>query len=131
MYGKDEKRMYYIIGTEKQYIDYQDELKRVMSEGALASLHEKVQVLDSHYGGSRDLEKDLGGYCVVFPTTADWQEAYQEVLNKHYIRKELYEYREQISVGENCWIEELYMISGDYGIVISYPGKLEGEEVCC
>ncbi|MBO5208289.1 MAG: hypothetical protein J6B68_02980 [Lachnospiraceae bacterium] len=120
--------MYYIIGTEKQYTDYQGELKHVLSEEVLASLHEKVKILDSNYGDSRDLEKDLGGYCVVFPTRTDWKEAYQEILNKHHIQKELYEYREQLTGGENCWIEELYIISSDYGIVLFYPKQTERGE---
>ena len=120
--------MYYIIGTEKQYTDFQTELKQIMPGKVLVSLYERVKILDYHYGDSRDLQKDLGGYCVVFPTAADWKETYQEVLNKHDIQKELYEYREQITDGRNCWIEELYIISSDYGIVLFYPGRLEGAD---
>lgn len=122
--------MYYIIGTEKQYTDLQDALERVLPQEVLVSLYEKVKILDSNYGASRDLQQDSGGFCAVFPTIEDWKEAYQEVLNKHYIQKDLYEYREQLSDGRSYWVEELYITNNDYGIVLYYQGKLKGEELC-
>lgn len=120
--------MYYIVGTEKQLKDLQETLNHILSEPVLASLHDKVAVLDEYYGDTRDLQKDLGGYCAVFPTIEDWVESYQTVLDKHYIQKELYEYREELTDGNCCWIEELYIISSDYGIVLFYPknDKMKG-----
>jgi len=120
--------MYYIVGTEKQFKDLQETLNHILSEPVLTSLNDKVAVLDEYYGDTRDLQKDLGGYCAVFPTIEDWAESYQTVLDKHYIQKELYEYREELIDGNCCWIEELYMISSDYGIVLFYPknDKMKG-----
>ena len=43
------------------------------------------------------------------------------MFDKHYIQKELHEYQEEIVDEGYCWIEELYMISSDYGIVMFYP----------
>ena len=102
--------MYYIVGTEKQYEELQEELRNILPESGLISLHDKVTVLDKHYGNARNLQKDLGGYCAVFPTAADWKESYQTVLEKHYIQEELYEYRETVAEGKCCWIEVLYLI---------------------
>ena len=122
--------MYYIVGTEGQFKDLHKPLSHILSECALASLRDKVAVLDGYYGSTRDLQKDLGGYCVIFPTIEDWAKSYQTVIDKHYIQEELYEYREEHTHGSDCWIEELYMISSDYGIVLFYPKncKRKGSE---
>lgn len=120
--------MYYIIGTEKQFEDMQELLSRVLSNSALDSLHDKVAVLDSYYGNTRDLQKDLGGLCIVLPTIDDWAESCHTVFEKYHIEKELYEYRKEYTVENPCWIEELYMISSDYGIILFYPqnDKMKG-----
>lgn len=119
--------MYYIVGTKKQYENMQETLKHTIPADVLVSICDKVTLFDKHYGSERDLQKSLGGYCVVFPMVKDWEETYQDVLNKHYIQTELYEYREEITDGEHCWIEELYMIGSDYGIVLFYPKDFERE----
>lgn len=113
--------MYYIIGTEKQFEDMQELLSRILSNSAMISLHNKVAVLDDYYGNTRDLQKELGGFCIVFPTVDDWTQSCQTVFDKHHMEKELYEYREELTDGNCCWIEELYMTSSDYGIVLFYP----------
>ena len=120
--------MYYLIGTEKQFKEMQEPLSGILSNDALASLRKKVAVLDDYYGDTRDMQKDLGGFCVVFPTIDDWMESCQTVFDKHHMEKELYEYREELTDGNCCWIEELYMTSSDYGIVLFYPqnNKMKG-----
>ena len=120
--------MYYIIGTVKQYEDFQTPLKHILPENVLASLHDKVEVLDKCYGETRNLLKDLGGYCVIVSGTEDWAELYQTVIDKHYIQEELYEYREVHTDGSCCWIEELYVTSSDYSIVIFYSSEHELKE---
>lgn len=112
--------MYYIVGTKKQFNDLQGTLNHILSERVLASLFDKVALLDEYYGSARDLQKDLGGYCVVFPTIEDCTESYRPLLDKHYIQNEMYEYRKEHTDGDCCWIEELYMISSDYGLVLFY-----------
>ena len=119
--------MYYIVGTKRQFKDLQETLSQILSERVLTSLYDKVALLDEYYGSARNLQKDLGGYCVVFPTIEDCTESYQTVLDKHYIQKELYEYRKEHTDGDCCWIEELYMISSDYGIVLFYPKNSRAE----
>ena len=93
----------------------------------LDSLYEKVTVFDENYGDTRNLLKSLGGYCAVFPTIEDQEQSYQTILDKHYIQKELHEYQEEIVDEGYCWIEELYMISSDYGIVMFYPKYQKNE----
>lgn len=122
--------MHYIIGTEKRYLLFKEELQRILPKEICNRLQEKVRILDESYGSVRDLVKDLGGYCVIFPTVKAYQEEYQEILNKHSIEKELYEYREQIEEDGTIWIEELYLLSSDYGMVLFYPEGKVGEELC-
>lgn len=113
--------MYYVIGTKKQYESLYGVMNKIIPDKVLDSLYEKVTVFDENYGDTRNLLKSLGGYCAVFPTIEDQEQSYQTILDKHYIQKELHEYQEEI-VDEGCfWIEELYMISSDYGIVMFYP----------
>ena len=119
--------MYYVIGTKKQYERLYGVMNKIIPDKVLDSLYEKVTVFDENYGDTRNLLKSLGGYCVVFPTIEDQEQSYQTILDKHYIQKELHEYQEEI-VDERCfWIEELYMISSDYGIVMFYPKYQKNE----
>ena len=114
--------MYYIVGTKKQYESLYEALEKIIPDKVLDSLYKKVTVLDENYGDTRNLQKSLGGYCAVFPTIEDCKKSYQTILDKHFIQAELYEYQEEIMADDRyCWIEELYMISSDYGIVMFYP----------
>lgn len=113
--------MYYIIGTEKRYLELYDELKNFIAVDILDLILERVQVFDESYGEERNLEEDLGGYCAVFPTAANLEEEYQKLLDKYHIDEELYEYQEQIDCGEETWIEELFILSSDYAVIMIYP----------
>lgn len=121
----------YIIGTEKRYLELYNELENFVVVDILDLILERVQVFDESYGAERNLEEDLGGYCAVFPTAADWKEEYQKVLDKYRMDKELYEYQEQIDCGAETWIEELFILSSDYAVIMIYPEVAEGgQEVC-
>lgn len=122
--------MYYIVGTKKQYESLYEALEKNIPNKVLDSLYKKVTVLDENYGDARDLQKSLGGYCAVFPTIEDWEKTYQTILDKHFIQAELYEYQEEIADEGYCWIEELYMISSDYGIVMFYPKTSKNAKEC-
>ncbi|WP_125142161.1 hypothetical protein [Clostridium transplantifaecale] len=118
--------MYYIIGTENQYKNVTDELLNYIPEKVCGLLHERVKTFDSYYGAHRDLEKDLGGYCAVFPTMqVTDNNTYSNLLKKHFIRLEDWEYQDYIVCDKSIWCEELYILSSDYSLIIIYPCEEE------
>lgn len=120
----------YIIGTQRQYEKFYEELKAKVPVPVMALLRERVQILDEFYGENRNIEHDMGGFCAVITASEIREEEHQALLNQYYIQEEQYEYRDWICVGENGWTEELYLTNSDYGIICFRPGikSVEGEE---
>lgn len=67
----------------KEYFDKYSLLQKDLPEKILNYLYSQVRILDNHYGSSRDIEKDMGGFCVVIPKSdKDAKKAYREVVMK-------------------------------------------------
>lgn len=116
--------MYHKIGTSKQYQELKKQVSQSMPEKVWNTLADRIKIMDNYYGKDRDIEKDMGGYCVIFPSgqILDTKE-YDSILNKYHLQQGEWEYQEQIvsdKVSE-VWIEELYLAGSDYGIVLFYP----------
>lgn len=115
--------MYNIISTFEQYKGFKAVFTDYVPLAIWESLDEKLKILDKFYGNDRNLDDDMGGYCVVFHPCSpmDWNE-YTDILSKYRLRQGDWEYRKE-NVDKNSlktWIEELYLISNDYGIIIFY-----------
>ena len=116
--------MYHRIGTSKQYQELKERVSQSMPESVWNALADRVKIMDNYYGKDRDIEKDMGGYCIIFPhdQTLDVKE-YKFILDKYHLRQGEWEYRERI-VSDNVsevWMEELYLVGSDYGIILFYP----------
>lgn len=116
--------MYHKIGTSKEYQELRKQVSQFMPESVWDTLADRVKIMDNYYGKDRDIAKDRGGYCVIFPPdqSLDVKE-YKGILDKYHLRQGEWEYREQL-VSENVsavWIEELYLVDSDYGIIMFYP----------
>ena len=116
--------MYHKIGTSKEYQELRKQVSQFMPESVWVALADRVKIMDNYYGKDRDIAKDMGGYCVIFPPdqSLDVKE-YKGILDKYHLRQGEWEYREQL-VSDNVsavWIEELYLVDSDYGIILFYP----------
>lgn len=116
--------MYHRIGTSKQYQELKEQVSQSMPESVWDALADRVKIMDNYYGKDRDIEKDMGGYCIIFPPdqTLDVKE-YKCILDKYHLRQGEWEYRERV-ISDNVsevWMEELYLVGSDYGIIFFYP----------
>lgn len=116
--------MYYIIGTEKQYQGFNKHSLPVVPESVWNALADRVRIMDMYYGADRDIDKDMGGYCVIFLSNQALKvNKYEMILNRYHLQPGEWEYQEQIT-DDNLsvvWMEELYLVDSDYGVVIFYP----------
>lgn len=112
-------KTYYCIGTEQDYRDNYSILQTYLPEKILEYLASQVAILDSNYGAGRDVENDMGGFCVVIPKVDKAaKKAYRQILEKHNIQESMYEYLDTVTVDGVDWVEALYLTNNDYGIIL-------------
>lgn len=110
---------YYQVATVKEYFNKYQFLKKDLPGEVLDYLYSQVEILDYSYGADRDIEKDLGGFCAVIPKKdRAAKRAYQELLKKYSIQEHLYEYLDIVTVDGTEWLEALYLLNSDYGIIL-------------
>lgn len=93
-------------------------LENIPLKSRLMSL---VETLDKYYGKDRDLERDLGGYCVVlYGRTEEVLLDREKILNRYHLSSEDYELEDVYEYPERnmtvCF--QLFLCSSDYGIEI-------------
>lgn len=82
---------------------------------------EQINVLDEAYGSNRG-KTDMGGYILFFDNKTEYEENIQEILEFYKLDRELYEYSDCISEGQDIsWMEELYMLGSDDALVLIHP----------
>lgn len=115
--------MYQVIGTVKQLEELSASIKACLPIQIWERLKERVETFEQCYGADRDLEEDLGGYAVIFPSMSpNEQEEHRNILDKYHAKEHEYEYRNIISVEDSQkWVEELFVLSADYCIIMFYP----------
>lgn len=115
--------MYHVIGTIKQMEALSASFTEYLPTQIWERLKERIETLEQCYGADRDLEADLGGYAVIFPSMSqNEQEEYRNILEKYHAKENEYEYRDIISVEDGQeWVEELFILSADYSIIMIYP----------
>ena len=115
--------MYHIIGTVKQMKALSASIMGCIPRQILERLKQRIETLQECYGADRDLEVDLGGYVVLFPSmTLEEITEHRNILEKYHAQDDEYEYQNIISTEDGQeWVEELYILSADYAIVMFYP----------
>ena len=119
--------MYHVIGTVKQMEALSESFMDCIPTQILERLKQRIETLEVCYGANRDLEADLGGYVVLFISMSqNEQTEHRNILEKHHAQDDEYEYQDIISTKDGQeWVEELYILSADYGIVMFYPVTAE------
>lgn len=119
--------MYHVIGTIKQMEALSASFTEYLPTQIWERLKERIETLEQCYGADRDLEADLGGYAVIFPSMSqNEQEEYRNILEKYHAKENEYEYRDIISVEDGQeWVEELYILSADYSVIMFFPVTAE------
>lgn len=120
--------MYYIVGNMEQFEAFTAAHGDIFPIQVLERLKKRIETLDGNYGSGRNLDADLGGYAVLFPAISlTEQKERKEILEKYHVMEEEYEYREEIlQKDEYLWIEELYILSSDYSIILFYQITTNG-----
>lgn len=73
--------------------------------------------LDMHYGDNRDIFKDMGGYIVIiYGKPTDIEKEHEEILNRHFLKKDFYEFEDMYEHEGDTVIVRLYLCSSDYSV---------------
>lgn len=115
--------MYHVIGTVEQMEALSVVLEESLPMQVWERMKQQLETLEKYYGADRDMDADLGGYVVLFPFMCkNEQTEHKNILERYHASDDEYEYRNIILAENNHkWIEELYVLSSDYSIVIFYP----------
>lgn len=84
---------------------------------------ELAGVLDDAYGRNRKAH-DMGGYILYFPDAQTYEDTVVDIWEFYNIEPTLYEYMEYIGESESSdiqWVEKLFLLSSDDGLVLVYP----------
>lgn len=111
------------------------DVQAVLSEHSVNTLLVSLlTTLESFYGADRDLEKDLGGYVVVFyGKENEITEEYRKLLLYHHLKQNEFEYEDiylQSKHGTTVTFR-LYQCSSDYSVVtveIHKKEKIDNED---
>lgn len=119
--------MYHIIGTMEQMKALSASLTDSLPSQIWERLKQRIETLQECYGADRDLDEDLGGYAVIFPSmTLKEQAEHRNILEKYHAQDDEYEYQDIISTEDGQeWVEELYILSADYSVIMIYPVTAE------
>jgi hypothetical protein len=93
-------------------------------EKVMEAIRQTISIFDKYYGEQRHPESDLGGYLMFLPTLQDTELFYVKILNHYHLSVECAEVTEEVATSGNLkFIQQTFLLSSDYGIVILYPEK--------
>lgn len=117
--------MYKVIGNERALTEWEQETKDTFpiwgNAEAVRELKKAVSQLDYSYGAQRDLEKDLGGYTVVYwGSTKEIEREKYSTFQYYHLQESEYEYEDiYIDDERKCSATfRLYLCSGDYSLLM-------------
>jgi hypothetical protein len=91
-------------------------------EKVMEAIRKTINIFDEYYGEQRHPESDLGGYLMFLTTLQDTELFYEKILMHYHLSAECAEVTEEITTSGNLkLIQQTFLLSSDYGIVILYP----------
>ena len=68
-------------------------------------------------GENRDIFQDMGRYIVIiYGKNAETEKEHEEILNRHLLKKDFYEFEDLYEHEDNTLIVRLYLCSSDYSV---------------
>lgn len=117
--------MYKVLGNIERLHTVSKELpqdvQNILSEHAVDTLLKSaLATLEFFYGAERHLEKDLGGYVIIFyGEETEISEEYSKLLQYHHLKQDEFEYEDTYLQPKNSATVtfRLYQCSSDYSVV--------------
>ncbi len=102
--------------------DEENLVKEILLQGNIRKhLQTSVEILDEYYGSERDIEKDMGGYVVVFyGEPEEVEEQSGKHLEGYHLREDDYEFEDiyETETGGKRVVFRLYLCSSDYSVLV-------------
>ena len=88
------------------------------------SLNEQIMRFDEFYDKYRNPDRDLGGFAYFLPTIEDAERFLDKIKEWHHITDMPSEYEDIVAEYHDVeFVEELFILSSDFGLVILYPRR--------
>ena len=110
--------MIFKFGTRKAFQHHRAE----MPEEVFSHLQYSIDLLDENYGAERDIDHDDGGFVLLFTHAEDWAQI-RSTTNIDFT-SHIPEWVDHISTESEDYAAALYLISNDFGIILSAPVHL-------
>lgn len=110
--------MIFKFGTRKAFQHHRAE----MPEEVFSHLQYSIDLLDENYGAERDIDHDDGGFVLLFTRTEDLAQI-RSTTNIDFT-SHIPEWVDHISTESEDYAAALYLISNDFGIILSAPVHL-------
>ena len=102
--------------------DEENLVKEILLQGNIRKhLQTSVEILDEYYGSERDIEKDMGGYVVVFyGEPEEVEEQSGKHLEGYHLREDDYEFEDiyETETGGKRVVFRLYLCCSDYSVLV-------------
>ena len=102
-------------------VAYENETKNTLflwkNRPAVDNIKTMAEQLDIYYGKNRDIFADMGGYIVIiYGETTEIEKEHEEILNRHFLKKDFYEFEDIYEHEGETVTVRLYLCSSDYSV---------------
>lgn len=114
-------KMYKIIPNKTSLLQFENETKNTLflwkNRPAVNNIKTMAEQLDIYYGKNRDIFADMGGYIVIiYGETTEIEKEHEEILNRHFLKKDFYEFEDIYEHEGETVTVRLYLCSSDYSV---------------
>ena len=110
--------MIFKFGTRKAFQLHKEEIPREV----FSHLQYSIDLLDENYGAGRDIDHDDGGFVLLFTHAEDWAQIRSSTGIDFACHSP--EWADRINTAIEDYAGALYLISNDFGIILSAPVHL-------
>lgn len=97
-------------------------IKHQLPQEVINEIYRVVNILDTHYGSKRDIDREDGGYLLLLTESIDNNKFFEELLDRYHVKVEDAELDDTLCIKDGItWKSTLYLVSSDYGITFIYP----------